>query len=75
MQCFEYKGFMIYPAPRLSLDSGYWMIYLTISRDKMEKSFSAPNSFTTKAQAAFHSIHYGKKIIDGEIDEHTIDGI
>ena len=72
MQAYEYKGFMINPNPRLSFASDCWMICLTISRNGREKSFSIENSFVTRAQAAFYSIHYGKKIIDGEIDELNI---
>jgi hypothetical protein len=75
MQFYEYKGFIIYPAPRLQFESDTWKIYLTIRRGKRIKSFDALNAFGTKGEATFQCIHYGKRIIDGEIEELTIDDI
>ncbi|SNB46407.1 CV_2116 domain-containing protein [Geobacter sp. DSM 9736] len=72
MQFYEYKGFTIYPMPRLLFDSDTWSVSLTIRRREKVKAFSAPNSFTTKGEAVFQCITFGKKIIDDEIFGYTI---
>jgi hypothetical protein len=33
------------------------------------------NTFSTKGEAAFHCIDFGKKIIDGETECYTIDDL
>ncbi|KAF0218865.1 MAG: hypothetical protein FD174_2648 [Geobacteraceae bacterium] len=75
MQFYEYKGFTIYPTPRLSIESDTWMINLTIRRGTKVKVFSAPNCFKTKGEATFHCISFGKKIIDAEIYGYTTNDI
>lgn len=75
MQFYDYKGFTIYPLPRLVLESDLWSVQLTICRGSKQKSFSPPHEFNTKGEALFHSIHYGKKIIDDEIFGYTVHDI
>lgn len=75
MQFYDYKGFTIYPVPRLVLDSDLWSVQLTIRRGDKHKSFTPPHSFATKGEAVFHSISFGKKIIDEEIFGYTVHDI
>jgi len=75
MQFYDYKGFTIYPLPRLVLESDLWSVQLTICRGSKRKSFNPPHAFSTKGEALFHSIHYGKKIIDDEIFGYTVHDI
>lgn len=75
MQFYDYKGFTIYPLPRLALESDLWAVHLTIRRGNKKKTFDSPHSFSTKGEAVFHSISYGKKIIDDEIFGYTVHDI
>lgn len=75
MHFYEYKGFTIYPSPRLSLEFDTWAIHLSIRRGDRLKSFSAEHSFNTKGEAVFHAIGFAKKIIDGEIEGYSMDDI
>jgi len=67
MQIYEYKGYTIYPAPHFVLGSNCWMIELIIKNKNVIKKYDDINFFTTKGEAVFHSIVYGKKLIDDGI--------
>ena len=67
MHLFEYKGHIIYPTPRLQFETGYWKIQLTIRYKNNVKLFNHDNMFPTRSEAVFHSIGYGKELIDDEI--------
>jgi hypothetical protein len=67
MQFYEYKGFTIYPTPHLQLQSGCWQVQLTIRHDERMKIYASGNMFPTKGEAVFHSISYGKSLIDDGI--------
>ena len=75
MQFYEYKGYIIYPIPQLSTESEAWEAVLSVRNGKNLKIFRTEYLFKTKGEAVFHSISLGKKIIDGEIEEFTLDGI
>ena len=75
MNFYEYKGFTIYPDPRLSLETDTWTITLSIRRGKKVKLFTTGHSFGTKGEAVFHCINFGKKIIDGEVAEYAVNDI
>lgn len=64
MQFFEYKGYTIYPVPRLLGVTGSWMINLIIKNGNATKNFSKQAYFPTQGEAVFHSMHYGKQLID-----------
>ena len=68
MHSYEYKNHLIYPTPRLQIDSGYWKIELTIRHKDNIHTFYHENTFTTKGEAVFHCIRYGKKLIDEGIE-------
>jgi hypothetical protein len=61
---YEYKNHVIYPTPRIVRDTGYWRIQLTIRYKDKIKMFSTDTIFSTRGEAVFHSINYGKKLID-----------
>lgn len=67
MHFYEYKDHIIYPTPRLQLETGYWKVQLTIRYKDNVKMFASDNIFFNKPEAVFHSIKYGKKLIDNEI--------
>ncbi len=66
MQFYEYKGFVIYPTPQLS-GPGFWKVELVIKHDNKIKKYGDDTKLFTKGEAVFHSIQYGKKMIDDGI--------
>jgi len=67
MQFYEYKGHIIYPSPQSVVGSGYWKIELIIKYNNSIEKFSNDTIYFTKGEAVFHSIQYGKKLIDDGI--------
>ena len=61
---YEYKGFIIYPTPRLHIESGYLEIQIVIRHRQNVRIFSNANMFRTKGEAALHCINYGMELID-----------
>jgi hypothetical protein len=68
MRFYEYKVHVIYPTPRMDMDSGYWKIQLTIRYKNNIKLFKHDAMFGTQGEAVFHCIIYGKTLIDEGID-------
>ena len=64
MQCYEYKGYALYPDPYLAIGSSCWMIELIIRNKNVIEKYDDNDFFTTKGEAVFHSILYGRKLID-----------
>jgi hypothetical protein len=67
MQFYEYRGYTIYPAPHLVIGSGCWSIELIINHDISTHTYSNDTRYSTKGEAVFHSIQYGKELIDSGI--------
>ena len=65
MQFYEYRGYTIYPDPHLVIGSGCWGIELLIRHDISTTTYRNDNVYATEGEAVFHSILYGKKLIDG----------
>jgi hypothetical protein len=65
MQFYEHKGYIIYPTPHLSV--GYWSIEIAIKYNNVIKTYVNNNIFLTEGEAVFHSIQFGKKLIDQDI--------
>jgi hypothetical protein len=77
MQFYEYKDYLIYPIPHLAV--GYWSIEIVIKYNDVIKTYVNNNIFITKGEAVFHSIQFGKKLIDQGIVSlgeaiHKVDG-
>ena len=64
MHFYEYKGYTIYPTPHLVLESGYWRMEVIIRHKEQITRHSCDTLFSTRGEAVFHSISYGKKLID-----------
>jgi hypothetical protein len=67
MQFYEYKGFTIYPAPKLVAGLGYWKVELLIKHNNTFKKYGDERRLFTKGEAVFHAIQHGKKLIDDGI--------
>ena len=64
MQFYEYRDYRIYPAPHLVIDSGCWSIEAMVTYNNSTITYSNDTMYPTKGEAVFHSIEYGKKLID-----------
>ena len=64
MQFYEYKGYTIYPAPQFADRFGSWKVELVIKYANTLKKYSTDIVCLTKGEAVFHSIRYGKELID-----------
>jgi hypothetical protein len=64
MQFYEYKGYTIYPTPHFAVESSCWSIGIVIKYNNVLKKYSNDNFFLTEGEAVFHSIQYGRSIID-----------
>jgi hypothetical protein len=64
MQFYEYRGYTIYPAPHLVIDSGYWSIETTVACNNLKNTYINDIIYPTQGEAVFHSIQYGKQLID-----------
>jgi len=67
MQFYEYKGYSIYPTPRLVVGSGSWRIELIIKYNNSVEKYRNDTIYFTKGEAVFHAIQFGKKLIDDGI--------
>ena len=76
MEKVMYEGYGIYAIPYRLAESKEWAIKVVISRDKgyeiVERQFSAGNTFKTKEEALEQSIIFGKRIIDGEVENFSV---
>jgi hypothetical protein len=57
------------------MESEVWEAVLSIRNGKNLKLFKTEYLFNTRGEAVFHCITIGNKIIDGELEEFTLDGI
>lgn len=64
MQFYEYKGYTIYPAPHFAVGTSCWRIEIVIKYNEKIKKYCNEKFFFTKGEAVFHSIQFGKNLID-----------
>ncbi len=71
-----YKGYEIRPAPLQLADSGEWQVHLTIAvergGERIERPFSAGNTYKSKEKAVQHCTIFGMQIIDGHAEGCTV---
>jgi hypothetical protein len=72
MHLFEYKSHIIYPTPRLQIETGYWKVQLTLRYRNSFKIFTQDSVFPTEGEAVYNSIKYGKELVDSGI---KLDGV
>jgi hypothetical protein len=74
-----YKGYVIKATPYQLKESKKWTVNITIEHHTGErinfKNFSAANTFETKEEAIKHCINFGRRIIDGKIEDCTVDDL
>ena len=79
MTSVPYKGYVIDAAPYKLAESKGWSINIYIRHDTGDaintKNFSAANIFATQEEAIQHCIDFGRRIIDGEIENCTVNDL
>ena len=75
MDHIMYKGYEI-SVNLIPLETGEWNTTIWITKDtekgRKEKSFSGPDTFKAEEKAIQYCIAFGKKIIDGEIPDFSV---
>ena len=75
----RYKDFEIEASPYQLADSKKWMLSICIWKHKgyesVSQPFSTANTYDSKEEAIKHCFHLGKKIIDGEIENCSVDNL
>ena len=66
----EYSGFEIIARP-YQLATGQWAMETHIRRNNVVRAYFASNKFDKWDEATAHCLHFGKRIIDGEIPEFS----
>jgi hypothetical protein len=79
MDEISYEGYLIEAAPYQLAESGEWAMQVNIWRDRgshrNEKPFCAKNTFKTKEEAISHCLEFGKQILDGKVENCTVDDL
>jgi hypothetical protein len=74
-----YKGYQIEPIPYQLAESGEWTMNIHILRDRGNeirvRPFFARNRFKTEEEAIEHCFYFGKQIIDGQIENCSVDDL
>jgi len=73
----EYNGYEIQASPYQLAESGNWRVNIHIQKHKgfevISRNFSSTNSFPTREEAVKHCFDFGMKIIDGKIENLTVE--
>jgi len=76
IECIEHKGRKISPTPYKLNDTGEWNVHVTIitqqGNEDIVQQFSAKNTYSLEEEAKFHSIEFGKQIVDGKYPEYKL---
>lgn len=79
IQIATYKGYEIQPAPDQLADSGEWEVKIFIvhhgGNETRERKFFTANSFKAWEEVVTHCFNFGTQIIDGKIENCTVDGL
>ena len=71
-----YKNFEIVPQSLQLQEQNEWTTRVMIINHKgyeaATRTFTAPNNFKTEEEANEFSINFGKRIIDGKYQEHSV---
>lgn len=78
MSTMTYKGFEIEAAPS-RLRSGEWTVkvHISIKRDgnTLSRTCDALDTFSTREEATHYCFDFGRKVIDGQVKEISLDDL
>lgn len=79
MSELSYKGYIIEARPERLLENRQWSINIPIYKYRgsrlSEKPFVGSKTFQSEEEAIEHCFHFGKQIIDGQIENCKIDDL
>lgn len=79
MDSVHYRGYLIHATPYQLADSGTWTIDISILHDTRDginiRPFHAAQTFQTEGEAIQHCIEFGRQIIDGKIENCSVDDL
>ncbi len=81
MQVIAYKGYEIESEAQKLKHRDEWTLKVTIikhddgRRETRQRPFSASNTFPTREEANAEAIRLGKKIIDGNVQDMSVDDL
>lgn len=79
MHTKRYKGFIINANPQQVAENKQWTVNITIIKPHggsvSDKPFFSSDTFSSKEEATKHCFNYGRQIIDGEIEDCSIEEI
>jgi len=75
----EYNGYEIEACPYQLAESKEWSLNIYIWKDHgsniVSRNFSARNTFPTREEALKHCLRFGQRIIEGEIENCSVEGM
>ena len=77
----EYEGYEIDSATQQITESGEWTLRVSITKHRDSKGitnqqfFDAATTFSSKEEADIQSIEFGKKIINGEVVDCSVNDL
>ncbi len=79
MDRIEYEGYTIQAAPYQLAESLEWEINIYIERDQSDgvssRHFRALDSYPTRDEAVKHCLQFGQLIIDGHINDCSVEDL
>jgi hypothetical protein len=75
MPPFHYKGFSITARTFEIRGSRRWTLDILISRQQGLRAFSGANTYATEAEAIAGCRDYGQRIIDGRVQDCSVDDL
>lgn len=73
MSTISYKGFSIETRAYQLRETKHWTVDIRIRRKGRTRSFSAPERYSTEAEAVAQSLEFGRRIIDGKVPECSVE--
>ena len=70
-----YKGFAITPRTFQIRGSRRWTLDLLIRGPRTLRAFSGPNTYTTEQAAILGCFDFGRRIIDGQVLNCSVEGL
>jgi len=78
MDEINYQGFIIDPTP-VHFHSGEWNtdVWIRIHRgeDTSSRNFNTRDTFPTQEEDVAHSLQFGRDIIDGNVEDCTVEDL
>lgn len=79
IQNATYKGYEIQAAPHQLANSGKWEVKIFFvhhgGNETRTMKFFTANAFKEREEAVTHCFNFGTQIIDGKIENCTVDGL